>query len=147
MRNMDETDIRSVTSPDALPYLDRLVAVYNAPFARQLGIEVQSISPEDVSLYLDIRPQHINSRGYLHGSVIFALADHTLAFCANMTEESVGYSVNIQYHRPVQEGRLISRSRLINSSKSFKTYDITVWCNDKLIASTVCTSFRLGDKK
>ena len=143
---MEDADLLSKMSPDTHIYLDRIKDIYSAPFARELGIEVESISRDSVSLYIDIRPNHINSRGFVHGAVIYGLADHTLAFLANMDEEAVGQSVNIVYHRPLKEGRLVSRSRVINISKSLKTYEIDTYSNGKLISSSVCTAFRLGGK-
>ena len=144
---MDDAQFLSKMSPDTHVYLDRIKDIYGAPFARELGIEIETISKDSVSLYVDIVPKHINSRGFVHGAVIYGLADHTLAFLANMDEEAVGQSFNIQYHRPLKEGRLISESRLINRSKSLKTYEINTYSNGKLISSSVCTAFRLGAKE
>ena len=144
---MDDAQFLSKMSPDTHVYLDRIKDLYGAPFARELGVEIESISDDSVSLYLNIVPKHLNSRGFVHGAVIYGLADHTLAFMANMNEEAVGQSMSIQYHRPLKEGRLVSRSRVINISKSLKTYGIDTFCNGKLISSSVCTAFRLGDKQ
>ncbi|MBO4552449.1 MAG: PaaI family thioesterase [Candidatus Methanomethylophilaceae archaeon] len=144
---MNDEDFLSKMSPDTHQYLERIKDLYSAPFARELGVEVESISKDEVSLYLDIVPEHINSRGFVHGAVIYGLTDHTLAFMANMEEEAVGQNVNIIYHRPLKEGRLYSKGRVINISKSLKTYEINTYCNGKLISSSVCTAFRLGDRK
>ena len=144
---MDDADFLSVMSPDTHRYLDRIKDLYSAPFARELGVEIENISRDSVSLYLDIIPKHINSRGFVHGAVIYGLTDHTLAFHANMEEEAVGQNCNIIYHRPLKEGRLISKSRIINVSRSLKTYEINTYCNGKLISSSVCTAFRLGGKE
>lgn len=144
---MDDADFLSKMTPETHDLVDRIKELYSAPFARELGVEIMSISKDEVSLYVDIAPKHINSRGFVHGAVIYGLTDHTLAFCANMEEEAVGQNCNIIYHRPLKEGRLISRSRIINISKSLKTYEIDTYCNGKLISSSVCTAFRLGVKE
>ena len=144
---MDDAYFLSKMSPDTHVYLDRIKDIYDAPFAKELGIEIVSISRDSVSLYLDVVPKHINSRGFVHGAVIYGLTDHTLAFAANMEEEAVGQNCNITYHRPLKEGRLISKSRIINISKSLKIYEINTYCNGKLISSSVCTAFRLGGKQ
>ncbi len=144
---MEDSEFLAKMSPGTHVHLDRIKDLYSAPFARDLGVEIESISEDGISLYVDIVPKHINSRGFVHGAVIYGLTDHTLAFCANMEEEAVGQNCNIIYHRPMTEGRLISKSRLINRSKSLKTYEINTYCNGKLISSSVCTAFRLGEKK
>ena len=143
---MEDSDFLSRMTPETHQYLDRIKDLYSAPFAREEGVEIESISEDEVSLYLDIVPKHINSRGFVHGAVIYALTDHTLAFAANMTEEAVGQNCNIIYHRPLKEGRLISKSKIINVSRTLKTYEINTYCNGKLISSSVCTAFRLGGK-
>ena len=144
---MEDADYLKVMSPGAHMYLGRVKDLYNAPFARDLGIEIESITEDEISLYVDIRPEHINSRGFVHGAVIYGLTDHTLAFASNIDEEAVGQNCNIIYHRPMKEGRLVSRSRLINRSKSMKIYEIDTYSNGKLISSSVCTSFRLGEQR
>lgn len=144
---MDDTEFLLKISDEVKVYLDRIKDLYSAPFARELGIEICSISEDEVSLYIDIVPKHINSRGFVHGAVIYGLTDHTLAFAANMDEEAVGLNCNIMYHRPLKEGRLISKCRTVNKSKSLKTFNIDTFCNGKLISSSVCTAFRLGDKQ
>ena len=144
---MDMEQLIPKLSGDAVRYADRISDVYDVSYARLMGFEIDTIDTENVSLYLDIRPEHINSRGYVHGAVIYGLIDHTLAFAANMTEESVGQNVSIIYHRPMREGRLITKSRLINTSRSLKVYEICAYCDGKLIASAICTAFRLGDAK
>lgn len=140
---MDRTEILPLISDGARKYSDRIIEIYNAPFARNLGIEIESISEDEVSLYLDIVPEHINSRGFVHGAVIYGLADHTLAFASGLSEDTVGQCTNIIYHRPVKEGRLVSRSRLVNKSKNLKIFDISVSSNGKLISSATFTAFRL----
>lgn len=144
---MDDADFLSRMTPDTHQYLEKVKEIYSAPFARDLGIEILKISKDEISLCVDIVPKHINSRGFVHGAVIYGLTDHTLAFAANMDEEAVGQNSNITYHRPLTEGRLISRSRIINISRSLKIYEINTYCNDKLISSSVCTAFRLEDRR
>ena len=143
---MEDRGLLSRMTPGTHQYIDRVKDLYSAQFARDLGIEVDSISEDEVSLYLDIVPKHLNSHGFVHGAVIYGLTDHTLAFAANMTEEAVGQNCNITYHRPLSEGRLVSKSRVINISRSLKTYEINTYCNGKLISSSVCTAFRLGGR-
>ena len=143
---MEDADLLAKMSPDTHIHLERIRDIYGAPFAREMGIEVDHISKDEVSLYIDIRPEHINSRGFVHGAVIYALMDHTLAFAANMEEEAVGQSTNVIFHRPMREGRLFSRSKVINKSKSLKTYEIDTYSEGRLISSSVCTAFRLGDR-
>lgn len=144
---MDKEGILALMSEDVKQYADAELEVYNAPFARDLGIEITFLGRDHVKLYLDIVPKHINSRGFVHGAVIYGLIDHSLAFAANMAEEAVGQSSNIIYHRPLQEGRLEVETVLVNRSRSLSVYDSKAYSNGKLIASATLTAFRLGERK
>lgn len=142
---MDADGISDLLTDAAKLYLQRIMDVYSAPFARELGIEIEKLDVESAVLYLDVVPKHINSRGYVHGAVIYGLMDHSLAFISNMKCDSVGQSSNVVYHRPVKEGRLICRTSVINKSRNFTVLESKVYCNDKLIASSVLTAFKVGD--
>jgi acyl-CoA thioesterase len=144
---MEDADFKKAVVPEMWDKIDRIKELYNAPFARSVGMEIESITPDQARLFLDIRPEHINSRGFVHGAVIYALADHTLAFVANIDEEAVGQSAYIIYHRPGLPGRLESVATMTNRSKNLKVYDIRITENGKLIASSTFTAFRLGEKK
>ena len=144
---MDREAILGALSDDCKQYVDKVIEVYQAPFARDLGIEIDSISKDEVLLHLDVVPKHINSRGFVHGAVIYGLMDHSLAFASNLEEEAVGQCSNIIYHRPIKEGRMQVRTVPINRSRSLCIYDSRVYSNGKLIASCTLTAFRLGDRK
>ena len=145
--NVCDPKFLSVVSEDCEQYVEKIEEVYNAPFIRELGIEIGKISQDEVELYLDIQPKHIHSRGFVHGGVIYTLMDHSLAFASNLCGEAVGQSSNVIFHRPVKEGRLISKLSVVNRSKSLLIYDVKVFSKDKLIASSTMTAFRLSDDR
>lgn len=142
---MDVQALMPFLSDGAKPYAQRIAEVYSAPFARELGIEIDSLDTESSVLHLDIVPKHINSRGFVHGAVIYALMDHSLAFISNMRCESVGQSSNVVYHRPVKEGRLVCRTGVVNTSRNFTVLESKVYGGEKLIASSTLTAYKVGD--
>lgn len=144
---MDGQDIEKLMSPELLDFKESFLELYDAPYARDIGIEIGHLSSDEMSLYIDIIPKHINSRGFVHGAVIYALTDHTLAFAASYEDDCVGQCTNIVYHRPLKEGHLVSKSRLINKSNTLRVFEINTYCNGKLISSSTCTAFKVGEKK
>ena len=66
--NMD--DLKSRMSSDSLQYAERVMDMYNAPFAREMGLEIKSISLDRVECYLDLRPEMMNSMGRGHGGAV-----------------------------------------------------------------------------
>ena len=140
---MDREDLLSRMSDDVKGYVDNVMDMYNAPFARMMGIEIVSVSNEEVVCELELRPDQMNSMQRGHGGSIFALVDHTFAIHCNISHPCTGQSTTINYYRPAQ-GRLRAVSHLINRSRSLETYEVRVLSEEgKLIASAVNTAFVL----
>lgn len=139
--NIDE--LRSMMSPDVREYAERIMEMYEAPFARFVGLEISEISRDRVVCYLDLRPELMNSMGRGHGGAVYTLIDHTFAIAANLVHDSTGQNTNVSFYRPAQ-GRLTAVAVPINRSRSLEVYDVRVTNDEgKLIASSVCTAFVL----
>ena len=139
--NIDE--LRSMMSPDVREYAERIMEMYEAPFARFVGLEISEISRDRVVCYLDLRPELMNSMGRGHGGAVYVLIDHTFAIAANLVHDSTGQNTNVSFYRPAQ-GRLTAVAVPINRSRSLEVYDVRVTNDEgKLIASSVCTAFIL----
>ena len=113
--------------PSLSEYLPRIEEMYNAPFVRYLGIELVSMTADEVRTRLELRPELLNSHGIGHGGTVYTLADHTFAFASNITQDATGQSATISYYRPATGKYLEAVSRRINSSKSFGTYEVCVY--------------------
>lgn len=139
--NIDE--LRSMMSPDVREYAERIMEMYEAPFARFVGLEISEITRDRVVCYLDLRPELMNSMGRGHGGAVYTLIDHTFAIAANLVHDSTGQNTNVSFYRPAQ-GRLTAVAVPINLSRSLEVYDVRVTNDEgKLIASSVCTAFVL----
>ena len=139
--NIDE--LRSMMSPDVREYAERIMEMYEAPFARFVGLEISEISRDRVVCYLDLRPELMSSMGRGHGGAVYTLIDHTFAIAANLVHDSTGQNTNVSFYRPAQ-GRLTAVAVPINRSRSLEVYDVRVTNDEgKLIASSVCTAFVL----
>ncbi|MFA6710449.1 MAG: PaaI family thioesterase [Candidatus Methanomethylophilaceae archaeon] len=140
---MEDADFLAVMSPDIRCYLDRVKELYNAPYARANGIEMVSLSGDEIRLAMEIKPGDINSIGFCHGGATYGLTDHTLAFASNLKEDAVGQNCNIIYHRPAKSGRLESVSKRISNTKSISVFEICVYCEGKHISTAICTTFKI----
>ncbi|MBQ8373903.1 MAG: PaaI family thioesterase [Candidatus Methanomethylophilaceae archaeon] len=139
--NIDE--LRSMMSPDVREYAERIMEMYEAPFARFVGLEISEITRDRVVCYLDLRPELMNSMGRGHGGAVYTLIDHTFAIAANLVHDSTGQNTNVSFYRPAQ-GRLTAVAVPINRSRSLEVYDVRVTNDEgKLVASSVCTAFVL----
>ena len=137
--NMD--DLKSRMSSDSLQYAERVMDMYNAPFAREMGLEIKSISLDRVECYLDLRPEMMNSMGRGHGGAVYTLFDHTFAILSNLVHDCTGQNTSISFYRPAQ-GRLTAVAVPINRSRSLEVSDVRITNEEgKLVASGVCTAF------
>lgn len=134
----------AIIDPSLSEYMDRIEEMYNAPFVREIGIELVSMDDKEVRTRLELRPELMNSHGIGHGGVVYALADHTFAFATNIRQDATGQSANISYFRPATGKYLEAVSSLINESKSLAIFRVDVF-NDagKLIASGMFTAFKI----
>ena len=114
-----------------------------APFAVHLGLKPISIKLDEVIVKLELKEEHKNSHGIAHGGVIYSLADHTFAFASNIESDATGFSSNFTYYRPAIGKELIAKSRKINESKSTSSHEVSVYCEDKLIASGTFIAFKV----
>lgn len=138
---MDREELLPLMSEDTKQYADRVIDVFNAPFAREMGIEIESIEREQVVCRMSLKPFMINSMGRVHGAAIYALMDHTFAIAANMTCDGTGQSMEVKYYRPAT-GNMRCVARPINISRSLQIFDVRAYSEEgKLLASSTCTAF------
>ena len=138
---MNADELRSKMDEELHQYVDNVMDMYNAPFARMMGIEIVSLSKDEAVCEMDLRPDLMNSMGRGHGGAVFALVDHTFAILCNLVHPCTGQSTSINFYRPAQ-GRLRAVARPVNRSRSLEVYDVRAYSEEgKLIASAVCTSF------
>ncbi len=130
--------------PSLSEYLPRIEEMYNAPFVRYLGIELVSMTADEVRTRVELRPELLNSHGIGHGGTVYALADHTFAFASNITKDATGQTTTINFYRPATGKYLEAVSRRINSSRSFDTIEVCVYSDaGKLVASGMFTAFNI----
>lgn len=140
---MDKDELVSKMSEDTVQYADAVMDMYNAPFARMMGIEIVSIAKDEVVCEMELRPDLMNSMGRGHGGSVYGLVDHTFAIMCNMVHPCTGQNTNITFYRPAL-GKLRAVARPINRSKSLEVYEVRVFSEEgKLIASAMNTAFVL----
>lgn len=138
---MDINGLKAVVDKGCIEYLDRIWSMYNAPFARFMGIEPMKINQNEATCRMELRDEFYNSMDRGHGAAIYALIDHTFAFATNIARDCTGIETNVSFLRPAK-GILTAKATCINRSRSFEHYSVEVYDeNDKLIASATCISY------
>lgn len=111
-----------------------------------LGIEVVSVSPEEVRLKAVVRSDHRNFHGTAHGGFVFTLADAAFAMVSNVRVHAVAISARIDYFRPLVPGdEVLAVARPLNVGKRLATYAVEMTCENRRVAHFVGTVFHLEE--
>jgi len=115
------------------------------PFGRFLGIKVDEVEPGYARAHLRVRKEFQNFSGYIHGGLIFSLADQAFAAASNSLERlALGLQMSINYLSPPVIGDgLIAEAHQIHSGKKISVYRIKVKnSSGKLIADCQGTVYQ-----
>ena len=96
-------------------------------FARHLGIEMLEYSPGTAKARMELKNQHLNSAGTVHGGAIFSLADAVFAVASNSHGTlAMAINVSISFFKSVKSGVLFASAEEISINPKLATYLITV---------------------
>ena len=118
------------------------------PFARLLGLEVESVEPGRAVMSLPIRDDHKQNHGVVHGGAIASLIDSAMAFAIipllAENEHTTTVDLTIHYLRPLTEGKATAVARVVRAGRRVIAVSAEVMDqNERLVASAVSTYLRL----
>ncbi len=93
------------------------------PFAAELGIEMESATPEEVRAHVAWEQRLCTAGGILHGGVLMGLADAAGAHCAFLNlPDGAGGTATIEsktnFFRAVRGGHVHARSRPLHRGRT-----------------------------
>jgi uncharacterized protein (TIGR00369 family) len=92
-------------------------AIRAVPFAKFLGIELESIEPGRATMSLQIREELKQNVGVVHGGVVASLIDSATAFAIlpllKDDERTTTVDLTISYLRPLIDGRISATARVV----------------------------------
>ena len=102
------------------------------PFARSLGVELVSVSDEEIAVSLEVRPEHLNFLDVGHGGMVFSLADCAFSLASNAAgERAVAVDVHLALTAPTRAGdRLEARVTEASRGRTLGTYRVDVTRGD-----------------
>jgi uncharacterized protein (TIGR00369 family) len=132
-------------SPDEVARLREVFS--RVPYARLLGMEFVGASRGEAAFALEVREGLTRMGGIAHGGALASLLD-TAAACAVHTllahgERTVTVDLTIHFLRPVGEGRVEARARVLRAGR--RVVIISAEATDPsglLVATAVTTYFR-----
>ena len=96
-------------------------ALASVPFAKLLGIELETVAPGTATLSLPITNDLKQNNGDVHGGAIASLIDSATAFAIISLlppdEKATTADLTISYLRPLKEGRAHSTARVLRAGR------------------------------
>ena len=118
------------------------------PFAKLLGIELDSQEPGHAVMSMKIRDEHKQNHGVVHGGGVAALIDSAMALAIMPmlaeNERTTTVDLTIHYLRPLTEGTARASARVIRAGRRVITVSAELFDhNGKLAATAISTYLRL----
>jgi acyl-CoA thioesterase len=129
-------------NPAVNPDLTKLTQ--NDRMAQLLGLRLIRVEPNYALVEMEIKEDHLNGIGGLHGGVIFTLADYAFAVACNSGGvPTVAINANISYFKTAK-GKIISaEAKEVSSGRKICCCQVDVFDEDKtLIARFSGTGYR-----
>lgn len=112
-------------------------------FARLLGIDFSHIAPGECTAEIEVHENLFHPGGIVHGGVAFSLADSSMAMAliAGLAagENCSTIEMKISYMKPVVEGRMTSKARVIRKGKRIAFMEANVSSGEDLVAAATAT--------
>lgn len=129
-------------NPSVNPELTKLTQ--NDHVAQLLGLRLVCVEPNYALVEMEIRDDHANGIGGLHGGVIFTLADYAFAVACNSGGvPTVAVNANISYFKTAKGKIITAEAKEVSSGRKICCCQVDVFDEDKtLIARFSGTGYR-----
>jgi acyl-CoA thioesterase len=119
----------------------------NNPVVKFLGVQAPELGQGFARFALTVRPEFLNSQGFLQGGVIAALADEAVAYALfGLVAEGEMIStveMKINFLAPVQQGSIEAQAHITKRGRTISLGDVEVTQGERLIAKGLCTYIHL----
>ena len=121
----------------------------DVPFAKLLGIQLDSLEPGHSVLSMPMRDELKRNGGIAHGGAIATLIDSAMAFAIvpmlAEDERSITVDLTIHHLRPVSAGTARASARVVRAGKRVITVSAELFdSQEKLAATAISTYLRLS---
>ena len=125
----------------------------NAPFIREMGVELTSIEDGWCETHLVAERKHKQQHGLIHAGVMATMSDHTAGCAARgkvgMDQDVLTVEFKINFLRPAVADRLRCRSHVLRAGKTLVICESEVYAQkkseEKLVAKATVTLAVTGE--
>lgn len=119
-----------------------------SPYARLLGMRIVELAPGRAQVMLEVRPDHRNAAGLVHGGLIMSLADHAFGAATNSLGRpyvAVQFGVNL-LAAPAVGARIYAVAEVHRAGRRAGSAEVAVRDADgRLLAKALGTVVAVGD--
>lgn len=109
-------------------------AVNNSPYYRHLAMKVVDFTDQGSVMEMEVTPAHINVWGTVHGGALSSLVDSSCGTSIGPKldegETVVTIELKAQFLRPVREGVITARGRVVHRTKRYVITESEVFDRD-----------------
>lgn len=117
----------------------------HVPFAKLLGIEVDSVEPGHAVLSMRVRDDLKQNHGIAHGGSVAALIDSAMAIAIlpmlAENERSTTVDLTIHYLRPLTEGTARASARVVRAGRRVITVSAELFDHKGDLAATAISTY------
>lgn len=112
-------------------------------FMEHIGIKILEKRVGYSKLSLEIKQEHLNYYGYVHGGVYFTLSDSAAGVATNHYEgDWVTLNSSINYLNAVQEDKLIAIAKVINKTRKLVVIEVRTYINELQCTESTFTIYK-----
>jgi len=119
------------------------------PLFKLLGVEVEDITPEAVTLRLPFKSGFIQGGGMIAGGVMAALADEAMAHVvlANLPDHKTTATIelNLRFHKPCRNGELRAQATVVRKGRQVISVEARIEDSKGALLATAGASFMIVD--
>ena len=120
-------------------------ALQKVPFAKLLGIELEDVEVGAATLALDIRTDHKQNHGVVHGGAVASLIDTAAAFAVISVlptdERATTVDLTISYLRPLTKGRTKCTAKVVRAGRRLIVVSASVVDDSGTLVATALTTY------
>lgn len=121
------------------------MSLENVPFAKLLGIEIDSIESGHAELTMEVRDDLKRNGGIAHGGAIASLIDSAMAMAIvpmlGENERATTVDLTIHYLRPLSEGTARASARVVRAGKRVITVSAELFDHQGKLAATAISTY------
>lgn len=116
-----------------------------ACFPHWVGFEIDSLDSGRCVMSLDVRREHLQVHGVLHGGATAALADTAVAFAVftliEAGQDTTTIEIKVNYLRPIPMGRVIADARIIRLGQTIAVGEVDVYDHQHQLAAKAIATY------